>query len=74
MGIISALRSVKGRNYLQTDAIINPGNSGGCLVDFSGKVIGVTTSGIVPPGVDSEGIGLAVPIDDVKTFLEDKMP
>jgi serine protease Do len=74
LGIISALRSLKGRSYLQTDAIINPGNSGGCLVDFKGKVIGVTTSGVIPPGVDSEGIGLVIPIDQVKAFLEDNLP
>ncbi|MCB0341883.1 MAG: Do family serine endopeptidase [Pseudobdellovibrionaceae bacterium] len=69
-GIISA----KGREidelnrfpFLQTDASINPGNSGGPLVNTAGEVIGVNTA------VDAraQGIGFAIPIDDVKSILE----
>ncbi len=40
---------------------INPGNSGGPLIDEQGRVIGVYTNIIK----DTEGIGFAIPIDDV---------
>lgn len=68
-GIISA----KGRDIneinkfplLQTDAPINPGNSGGPLVNLKGQVIGVNSA------IDAraQGIGFAIPIDEVKTIL-----
>jgi S1-C subfamily serine protease len=69
-GIISAFRTYDGWNYLQTDTPINPGNSGGCLVDLSGNVLGITAAAIVPTNVDAEEINLAVPIDEVKTFIQ----
>ncbi len=43
--------------YIQTDATPYPGLSGGALVDVSGQVMGVVTSGA------SRGISLAVPAD-----------
>jgi serine protease Do len=68
-GIISA----KGRDIseinrfplMQTDAPINPGNSGGPLVNLRGEVIGVNSA------IDAraQGIGFAIPIDEVKTIL-----
>jgi serine protease Do len=70
-GIISA----KGREigelnrfpFLQTDASINPGNSGGPLVNSKGMVIGVNSA------IDAraQGIGFAIPIDDVKNVIKD---
>lgn len=50
---------------LQTDASINPGNSGGPLVNMKGYVVGVNSA------IDAraQGIGFAIPIDDVKAII-----
>jgi serine protease Do len=54
-------------NLIQTDAAINPGNSGGPLLNSAGQVIGVdvaTTQG-------AQNIGFAVPINSVKTLVDE---
>ena len=66
-GILSARRTRAGIQYLQTDAPINPGNSGGPLLNLKGEVIGINTARITTSG--AEGIGLALPINDVKSRL-----
>ncbi|MBR2048468.1 MAG: trypsin-like peptidase domain-containing protein [Oscillospiraceae bacterium] len=61
-------------NMLQTDAAINSGNSGGPLFNMKGQVIGITTakySGSTGSGASIEGIGFAIPIDDVLGMIED---
>ena len=61
-------------NMLQTDAAINSGNSGGPLFNMNGEVIGITTakySGNSASGASIEGIGFAIPINDVRDLLED---
>ena len=61
-------------NMLQTDAAINSGNSGGPLFDMNGNVIGITTakvSGETESGVTIEGIGFAIPINDVMRVVYD---
>ena len=55
-------------NMIQTDAAINSGNSGGPLFNMKGEVVGITTakySGASSSGASIEGIGFAIPIDDV---------
>ena len=66
-GVVSALgRTISEEEYtggfsianiIQTSAPINPGNSGGPLLDYYGKVVGITTA-IVS---QSQGLGFAVP-------------
>jgi S1-C subfamily serine protease len=48
-------------NIIQTSAPINPGNSGGPLLNFNGKVVGITTA-IVK---DSQGLGFAIPSNTI---------
>ena len=66
-GIVSSLKFIDGYAYIQTDAAINPGNSGGPLVNLKGEVIGINTWGFV----GGEGLGFAIPINDIKDFVED---
>ncbi len=68
-GIVSAIRNIDGHDYIQTDAAINPGNSSGPLVNLKGETIGINKAKYV--GIDIEGIGLAIPIDEAKLFIED---
>ena len=63
-------------NMIQTDAAINSGNSGGPLLNMKGEVIGITTakySGTSSSGATIEGVGFAIPINDVVDLLNDLM-
>lgn len=73
-GIISALdRDVviddETMNLLQTDTAINPGNSGGGLFDGQGALVGIVVA--KSSGEEIEGLGFAIPINDVIDILDD---
>ena len=60
-------------NVLQTNCAINPGNSGGPLFDSYGNVVGIVSAKYTQSssGVSAEGLGFALPINDVKEILSD---
>lgn len=62
-------------NMIQTDTAINSGNSGGALFNSYGQVIGITTakysSSHSASAASIEGIGFAIPINDVKDMVTD---
>ncbi len=64
-------------NYIQTDAAINSGNSGGALFDQYGQVVGIVSAKLSNNGDTSEasveGIGFAIPIDNVWSMITDIM-
>ena len=65
-GILSTkTRQMQGALYLQTTTQINPGNSGGPLFNLRGEVVGVTNMKIT----FGEGLGFAIPVEQVKFFL-----
>ena len=60
-------------NVLQTNCAINPGNSGGPLFDSYGNVVGVVNAKYTETssGVSAEGLGFALPINDLKDIIEE---
>lgn len=61
-------------NMIQTDASINPGNSGGPLLNQYGEVVGIVSAKYSRYSTESvEGLGFAIPINDVSAMIEDIM-
>ncbi len=74
-GIVSAVGRDGGpdgniNDFIQTDASINKGNSGGALVNIRGDVIGINTWIASTTGA-SVGLGFAIPINNVKSAIDD---
>jgi S1-C subfamily serine protease len=53
-------------DIIQTNVAINPGNSGGPLLNYEGKVVGITTAIIE----NSEGLGFAIPSNTILKEIE----
>jgi len=62
-------------NMIQVQISINPGNSGGPLFNSYGEVVGIVTAKTTSDGNGNaaEGLGFAIPIDDVLSMLKDIM-
>ncbi|OOO00109.1 MAG: hypothetical protein ATN35_09005 [Epulopiscium sp. Nele67-Bin004] len=77
VGVISAVNRIIAvsddvtMELIQTDAAINPGNSGGALIGPTGEVVGINTIKLVDSTV--EGMGFAIPINNVKPIVEELM-
>ena len=63
-GVVTGLRRVLGRPFLQTDAAPHRGDSGGPVIDRKGEVVGITTA-----RADDGTAGFVVPIDDAKPLI-----
>ena len=78
-GIVSALdRDItlngNSMSLLQTNAAINPGNSGGGMFNDKGELVGIVVAksgGTTSDGTTIEGLGFAIPIDDVKEVVQE---
>lgn len=63
-------------NMIQVTAAINPGNSGGPLFNEYGEVVGIVSakySSYGSSGESVEGLGFAIPINDVISMIQDIM-
>lgn len=62
-------------NMIQTDASINPGNSGGPMFNEYGEVVGIVSAkySSSSSGSSVEGLGFAIPINDVIAMIQDIM-
>ncbi len=61
-------------NMIQVDCSINPGNSGGPLMNLYGEVVGIVSAKYSTySSTTVEGLGFAIPIDDVKSVITDIM-
>lgn len=59
-------------HVIQTDASINPGNSGGPLLNSAGEVVGIVSAKYSSrSGQAVEGLGFAIPINDVRAMVQD---
>ncbi len=66
-------------NMIQVTCAVNPGNSGGPLFNAYGEVVGIvsakysSTASASSSGESVEGLGFAIPINDVLAMIEDIM-
>jgi serine protease Do len=69
-GIISAIRTINGFSFVQTDCEVDPGSSGGCVVNMECEVVGVTSDEVLPPTTELRALALAIPSDDLLSFIK----
>ncbi len=67
-GIVSAIRSLDGLNYIQSDVTTGHGGSGGPLLDEKGYVIGLTDLAIGHTDTSS-GLNFFTPVKDALAYL-----
>ncbi len=63
-------------NMIQITAAVNSGNSGGPLFNMYGEVVGIVSAKLSSSSSSEasvEGLGFAIPIDDVVSMIEDIM-
>ena len=78
-GIVSCVNraiNVEGTpfNMIQVDASINPGNSGGPLMNLYGEGVGIVSAKYSSyADTTVEGLGFAIPINDVQSIISDIM-
>lgn len=60
-GVVSATRTVDGREFVQTDTSVSPGNSGGPLVDLRGQVRAIVSWKRIEP--EAEGLSFASTVE-----------
>ena len=76
-GIVSCVNraiNVEGTpfNMIHVDASINPGNSGGPLMNLYGEVVGIVSAKYSSyANTTVEGLGFAIPINDVQSIIKD---
>ena len=65
-GILGSFQEIEQQTYIQLSVTINPGNSGGPALNEFGEVAGVVTL-----KAEQEGIGMAIPGDEVHRAVQD---
>ena len=61
-------------NMIQVDCSVNPGNSGGPLMNSYGEVVGIVSAKYSTySSTTVEGLGFAIPINDVIAMIQDIM-
>ncbi|KKP35478.1 MAG: Protease Do [candidate division TM6 bacterium GW2011_GWF2_32_72] len=68
-GVISGREHIDGHYLIQMSAPINPGSSGGPVLNLSGEVVGIASSGIVGGG--AQNVGYIIPINELRLVLDD---
>lgn len=66
-GVVSAVRDVNSKKWIQTTAPASHGNSGGPLLDMNDHVVGVITAGVNPEL--GQNLNFAVPCSEVASLV-----
>lgn len=65
-GIVGSFQEIKSQTFIQLSVTVNPGNSGGPALNEFGEVAGVVTL-----KAEQEGIGMAIPGDEVQRAIKE---